>query len=84
MKESRIPGDTFSRTFSNDAVAVGGGETGQDRKLNPLGYCQRSLKIHRTANRPGALFQHVGVNHGSADIFVAQKLLNGANVVTRL
>ena len=84
MKEGSVPGDTFSWTFLNNASPVDGREPGQDRELNLLGYFQWILKIHRTANRPGALFQNVGVNHGGADIFVAQELLNGANVVARL
>jgi hypothetical protein len=83
MEEGGAPGQLFSRTRLNEAVPFGGGELGQDRKLNPLGYFQWILKIYRAANGPGALFQHVGVNHGGTDVFVAQKFLNGADVVTR-
>jgi hypothetical protein len=83
MKEGVSPRDAFSRAFLNNARPFDGREPGQDRELNLLGYFQWILKIHRTANRPGALFQHVGVNHGGADVFVAQEFLNGANVIAR-
>ena len=42
---------------------------------------QLPLAIQRAAHAQRTLIEHMGVDHGGADIFVAEEFLDGANVI---
>ena len=41
----------------------------------------RRWLVERAADVDAGTVQHMGVNHGRSDVFVAQQFLNGTNVV---